>query len=234
MIGIYKITSPMGRFYIGQSRDIERRFATYKRLSCKSQPKLYASLVKYGVNNHYFEVLVECEESELNYYETFYIRQNQSFRSQNLNCRMDGIYQMASDETRKKISEINKGRVVSEETRLKLSLNAKGKPSPNKGKKVAPEIVQKQRIKLIEGGKVKGPNNPFYGKTHSEANLSKMRGKSKGVGGLNNTAKLVINTETGMFYDCIKDAAESILLKPYVLSKMLRGDRKNKTSFIYA
>ena len=32
MIGIYKITSPIGRIYIGQSIDVERRFKNYYKL----------------------------------------------------------------------------------------------------------------------------------------------------------------------------------------------------------
>lgn len=59
-IGIYKITSPSGKIYIGQSVDIENRFKTYLRYSCKSQPKLLASLKSYGSENHIYEILLIC------------------------------------------------------------------------------------------------------------------------------------------------------------------------------
>ena len=52
MIGIYKITSPSDRIYIGQSIDINKRFRKYYNLKCKQQPKLYNSLCKYGVDAH--------------------------------------------------------------------------------------------------------------------------------------------------------------------------------------
>lgn len=48
--GIYKITSPSGRVYVGQSVDIERRFAEYRRNgSAKKQRRLAseADLRKY-------------------------------------------------------------------------------------------------------------------------------------------------------------------------------------------
>lgn len=48
MIGIYKITSPSGKIYIGQSVNIERRFLDYKKSLKKSQIKLYNSIKKYG------------------------------------------------------------------------------------------------------------------------------------------------------------------------------------------
>lgn len=54
--GIYKITNPSGRIYIGKSIDIYKRWNQYKSLRCISQPKLYWSLKKYGVDNHIFEI----------------------------------------------------------------------------------------------------------------------------------------------------------------------------------
>jgi len=56
--GIYKITSPTGRVYIGQSNDIERRFKTYAKLQRKRiGTGIYNSLVKYGVKAHRFEIV---------------------------------------------------------------------------------------------------------------------------------------------------------------------------------
>lgn len=66
MIGIYKITSPSGKVYIGQAVDIERRRKEYVGLHCKNQTKLYNSLVKYGFSEHIFEVIEECGIGELN------------------------------------------------------------------------------------------------------------------------------------------------------------------------
>ena len=70
--GIYKITNPNGKIYIGQAKDIDYRWLDYKRLACKKQIKLYGSLNKYGVENHIFEVIEECLELDLNYRERFW------------------------------------------------------------------------------------------------------------------------------------------------------------------
>ena len=61
-IGIYKITSPRGKVYIGQSRCVRSRFTAYERVhqSIKSQVRLYSSLKKYGIGNHIFEIIEEC------------------------------------------------------------------------------------------------------------------------------------------------------------------------------
>lgn len=37
LIGIYKITSPSNKVYIGQSTDLYSRFYIYKKLHCKKQ-----------------------------------------------------------------------------------------------------------------------------------------------------------------------------------------------------
>jgi len=73
MIGIYKITSPSNKTYIGQSIDIENRKTQYIRLdkSCIG-PKLYNSLKKHGFKNHKFETIEECSLEQLNERETYW------------------------------------------------------------------------------------------------------------------------------------------------------------------
>ena len=75
--GIYKITSPTGRVYIGQSVDIRHRWDKYyEKLRCEKQPFLCRSLNKYGVENHTFEIIEECSKEDLNcrerYWQDFY------------------------------------------------------------------------------------------------------------------------------------------------------------------
>ena len=93
MIGIYKITSPSGRVYIGQSIDIERRWREYSIFKKKQnqQTALYNSLKKHGKENHIFEVIEECLKEELNSKEMFYIEQYDSIKK-GLNVSRGGYY----------------------------------------------------------------------------------------------------------------------------------------------
>ena len=51
--GIYKITSPSGKIYIGCSNNIYKRWSRYRHPeSIKKQTYIYNSLIKYGVENH--------------------------------------------------------------------------------------------------------------------------------------------------------------------------------------
>lgn len=133
MIGIYKITSPSNRVYIGQSLNINIRFKTYKRLSCKRQPKLYNSILKYGIENHKFEIICECLESEMNDKERYYQDLYSANGVKGLNCSLTKSSDRSgrlSIETRKKIAEKSKitslGRKFSDESKLKMSLSRKG------------------------------------------------------------------------------------------------------------
>lgn len=69
---IYKIISPTGGIYIGQSINWSSRFDDYKCLNCKKQVKLYYSIKKYGWENHKVELLQyfpinEIDKAEINY-----------------------------------------------------------------------------------------------------------------------------------------------------------------------
>lgn len=56
--GIYRITSPTERVYIGQSKNVKSRIRSYK--SCDPDQKMiYNSIKKYGYENHVFEILIE-------------------------------------------------------------------------------------------------------------------------------------------------------------------------------
>jgi hypothetical protein len=61
---------------------------------------------------------------------------------------------------------------------------------------------------------------------HNHANYGKINGDSK-------TAKIVLNLQTGIYYDCLKDAANSIGINYTSLSSKLTGKRGNNTNMIY-
>jgi|LakMenEpi03Aug12_release.lakeMendotaPanAssembly.Ray.scaffolds.fasta_scaffold314102_2 group I intron endonuclease len=106
MIGIYKITNPNNEIYVGQSTNIENRWnKDYKTLRCKTQPKLYNSLKKYGPENHKFEIVEECVIEQLLMRETYYKNLYKVLEVPSLCCRTDGRFGHMSQETKDKISE---------------------------------------------------------------------------------------------------------------------------------
>ena len=154
--GIYKITSPSGKVYIGQSKDIHNRWRAYKWYSCRRQIKLYNSLKKYSSQKHKFDIIHRCDKSDLNKIEKYYIELYESFNSKyGLNLISGGGCGVSfSDETRKKISVKMKGRIVSEKTK-KIMRSYVGKDKAFFGKKHT-EKAKKSRL----SGYMKN-NTPF-------------------------------------------------------------------------
>ena len=89
-IGIYKITNPKGKLYIGKSKNIEKRFKSYYKMwHCNQQIQLFNSLRKYGPENHTFEIIEECCIDQLNKREIYYIKLYNSLDN-GLNLTMGG------------------------------------------------------------------------------------------------------------------------------------------------
>lgn len=64
--GIYKITNPRGKVYIGKANWIERRWNEHLNDKCKSSgPKLVNSFKKYGKESHTFTILEEGSKNIL-------------------------------------------------------------------------------------------------------------------------------------------------------------------------
>lgn len=80
MTGIYKIENTVnGKVYIGQSKNIEERWKSHIRAS-KSKASvgynyyIHKAFRKYGIENFIFSVVEECEPSELNEREVYWIK----------------------------------------------------------------------------------------------------------------------------------------------------------------
>ncbi len=211
MIGIYKITSPKNRVYIGQSKDIERRFYLYSLMMCKGQTRLYSSFLKYGVEKHNFEIIEECYIGLLNERERYWQDYYNVISLDGLNCHL--------------VKTNYKKFVHSEKTKLKIS-------NSNKGKKRTLEfrnrIIEKMnnlsaetRFKMSESAKIK-----IFTDKHKE-NISKSN--------LGKTQKRfnVLNLESGIFHESIPKAAETYGYRYSYLKAMLLGQLKNKTNLIY-
>jgi group I intron endonuclease len=150
--GIYKISNKEdGKIYIGQAKDIEKRWKTHKR-------------TKYPEDQFTYEIIMECDLEQLNFWEIAWIASekacdpafgyNQALGGTDIKCIFP------SDETKAKLSALNKGKVVSEETRAKLSVAHKGKviSEEMKAKVSAANMGNK---KAAGGARIKKPKQSF-------------------------------------------------------------------------
>lgn len=218
MIGIYKITNPNGRIYIGQSIDIEKRFRIYFQLNSKtkSQVKLYRSFLKHKVDAHIFEIIEECSIELLNLRERYW-QDYYNVLDGGLNCvlqKTDELKKVVSNEIREKARKQMLGSKPSdvniEKTRLRMIGNIYnlGRIKSNTEK-----LKISDSMKKISQGK----NNNMFGK----------------FGENNPNSKIILNKETGIFYFGCAEASRSGNISINVFKTKISGNRINDTSFIY-
>lgn len=119
MVGIYKITNPEGKSYIGLSREIETRWNSYKNMQFQSNTLLKESFKQYGVSNHVFEVIEEISLEEDTYGKnTAVLRRRERYWISKLDTFSNGLNQNGggsgcgshTDQSKQKISESLKGK----------------------------------------------------------------------------------------------------------------------------
>jgi group I intron endonuclease len=130
IVGIYKITNPKGKIYVGQSTNLKKREEDYKKLKCKGQTKLYNSLKKYGFENHKFEIIETCFLEKLNKREIYWGLHYEVLEENGLNLKLGNANGLLNKETKQKIRKAMLGKKQSEETINKRINKIKGVPKP--------------------------------------------------------------------------------------------------------
>lgn len=214
-----------GKKYVGQATDLKVREYHWR---CLSQP--YAGVLinrareKYGIEAFGFEILKECNDDELDYWEKYYIKE--------LNTKVPYGYNLTDGgegrcgysfphtaETKIKISKGNKGKKRSEEARKNISEGKKGEKNPNYGK----HLSEKCKNKLSK--RMKGENNPFYGKHHTEEFKKKKR---KAVLQLDKD-----NNEIIKEWSCAIEVEKELGIQSSHICNCCKGKRKTCGGFIW-
>jgi len=187
IIGIYKIVSPSGKIYIGQSVNIDRtKKYRYKNVEgCIQQPRIYRSLKKYGFEAHDFDIIQEYPINELNQWEThwkiYYLSQVHGDWNKVLFCDLhDKSGGSRSKEVCKRMSEARRGVKLSEEHKLALR-----KPKSEEGK---------INMSLAKKGK---PNLKLRNRVYSDETKQKMRLSKKDQSVSQETKDKISESKTG-------------------------------------
>jgi group I intron endonuclease len=219
MVGIYRITNLVnGKTYIGQSIDIKRRFCDHRCISHESNIHLKRALKKYGKDNFRYEVLEECDISELDEKEIYYI----STLKPEYNIASGGQSSLRAypEEVKKVISQKAKAqweRMTDEEKRYRIEHNLKGQP---KGHPVSAETREKLRDENL-------------GKKQSAETINKRKQtfiEKKKNGYVQTNAghrKKIICVETGEIFDSVKETGEHLNVNPSNISHVLKGRQKS-------
>lgn len=263
MIGIYKITSPSNKIYIGQSINIKKRFKKYKRLDCKSQPRLYKSFLKYGFINHLFEIIEECKFEELNIRERYWQDYYDVINEKGLNCVLtetDLLPKLTSTITKNNmLNSLPKGinhhnskkvfNVITLETYDSLSECC-----------VKNNLNPKYMSRVLSGNRInktdflyKNDDNIYFSKlkykpikkekiiisdydkyiNRRNAKLGIKNGMYGKTGINNSVSKKVIDVISGKIYDSLNNCCKINNLSAKNMSRKLNGTRTNNTTYKY-
>lgn len=152
IICIYKITSPSGKVYIGQTRNFYLREVSYRKGHAFKQRKLFCSFNKYGYDKHTVEIIEHTTIALLNEREKHWIAFYNSVDN-GMNLTYGGDSYTRSKETNKIISESKMGS-------KNPMYGVKGILNKRFGTKATDETKEKLRISHL--GIKTGKENSFF------------------------------------------------------------------------
>lgn len=222
---VYKHTTPSGKVYIGiTSMDPLKRWKNGKGYElCTAFNR---AIQKYGWPNIKHEILL----TGLN-------KEEACFEEQRLICLYDstnpekgynltsgGEHYEPNEEWRKRLSDSNK-RYYQEhpEARRRITERQKGTSQSEESKRKRSETMKQYFIDHPEQREQRGRS--FRGKKRG-AEFSKALGERK--------SKSIICIETGKIYKSLKEASESIGVRPTGISNMLHGRAKSCKGYTFA
>ncbi len=213
--GIYRIISLIdGRMYIGGTKNIQLRIQKHRHCLKKGIHRsgvLQDHYNTHGSDSIQFELVELCNEDQLLIREQFYLDIYQPFEPSGFNqCKLAGTVKgyKHSDAERAKMS---KGR-----TGIKMSAEFReNRRKVWQNRKHLPDSIDKMKASQAN-------------KKYSDEAKRNMSLAHIGGGPIE-----IINTETGIFYDSIVDAAKSIThLNKDTLRYRVMGRVQNNTSFV--
>ncbi len=209
-------------FYIGKGRNVKTSHSE-RHLEINGRNKWWKHIV--AKNNGVFisEIIYCCDtESEINGKEIEFIK---------LYGRMDlqqGTLCNLTDG-----SDGSTGIKVSDTTKQKLRDRFSGANHPNYGKKLSEQTcIKKSESMKYSDKSLKGKKLPEWWKEKIRA--TKFGEQNPMFGKISSRAKRIIDTETGIEYTSIMEAAKSTPYQFQYISAMLNGTKKNKTNLKFA
>lgn len=204
---IYKITNPKGCVYIGKTTAMLRRMQQYKASSAKGQLLLFRSINKYGFENHTIKILETFTSNILNSTERekFWISEYKSNKSRYVDCNglnlTDG-------------GEGTKGRIVSDETKKRMSIVMKGKT-----------IMTEDQKRRMDEGRRRVVKKPVSAETRMKISIS-----NKGRKRTDETKELMKRTHVSYFLGKTRSDECKRKLSVANLGKSLSEEHKMKLS----
>jgi group I intron endonuclease len=194
-IGIYMITNKINnKKYIGQSINIKRRKSEHFTKHCNKMV-ISNAIFKHGKENFDFEILKECDESQLDELEIKYIAEYKS-NNREFGYNVDN----GGNGTGK----------LSEETKQKIKESTTGYKNHFYGKKHTKDVKNK-----IKEHHKNNKNYAFHGKKHTEERNRQLSIKNKDNDWNNRGKGVLYNNKNGKFNTNFNGKTKSLTIEKY-------------------
>lgn len=263
IIGVYKISNILsGRYYIGYSTNINRRFTVHRsklKKNCHDNIFLQRAYNLDGEDKFKYEIIHKCDTEEeakgieLQYLTDLSIRNiiynlnfnnsggdlltnhpdKEKIREKILKTQLENMSKMTPEERKEKYGKFGEnngmfGKTHREEVRKKISDINKGRVCHNKGKKTSDET--RKKMSEIRKNKYTGEENSFFGKHHTEETKQKIR--EKNIGNIPPNNKEI--TIDGFFYISMSEASRQLTLPVPTILWRLNSKNPRFENYKYA
>jgi len=217
IIGIYKLTSPSGKCYIGQSTNIHQRFREHRRDKKYKHAKLYNAINKYGYDNFKREIIETCSIEELDKREKFWIQSYDAVDS-GYNCDYGGQqHKVFSKEHRQKLREAFLG-VYNGDQNIEFTIDGVSYTSVGTASKqlgIPPKTIH---------NRLNSKNEKYRGYCYKDVSRIPHRIMRK--------YKSKPFTIDGQIYATLQDASATLGIPPVTLMRKLRNGKMPNASYI--
>jgi len=261
---IYKILNTINaKSYIGQTkRTTKVRFRAHIQSAKRgSKQPLHAAMRKYGYENFYIIPIVKCNSiEEMNNRENACIRLYNSMSPNGYNVKTGGVYSKYSEESKRKMSEVKKGKPSWNKGIPHTEEHKKNWKESRKGYKTTEETKRKQS-EAMKGRKhteetKKKISNSRKGMKFTEEHRNNLSKSSKGRTVWNKGTKGIMKAwnkgkkwaenespsskrrksfidQNGKIYACVNDAVMRLKLSRGNIYSVLKGHRKHTKGYTF-
>jgi group I intron endonuclease len=251
--GIYKIINKTNqKFYVGSSKQIEKRWDSHKgnlRKNTHHNIALQRAWNKYGESNFKFEIEQTLPKTKILLVEQEWLDEwVGSKQCYNIGATASGGDNLTNNPNREKIIEKIRNTLKTQinnmsedERKEKWGRNGKDNPNWKNGACLFTCPICDKTIKS-KGRTFKqtcsscrdrtGKKNPFFGKTHSEETREKMRQLSINRGNSCNVQKKKIEID-GIVYDSLGDASRALNVVVGTIYHRLNSPNQKFKGYIY-
>lgn len=237
---LYEHVFPNGKSYIGiTSQKPENRWKCGKKYSYNAL--FFRAVNKYGWENIEHKILereLTERDAKTKEIELIKLKKTQDPRfGYNLTAGGDGMTGFKTYEsTKRKLSEINKGKTHTEDSKRKMSESRRGEKAYWYGKKIPDHV--RRKISEAKTGKNVGQDNYWYGKRMPAEVRAKMSANHYDASGSNNPRARQINMLDSRMsiiqtFDTITSAAEHRGCCFSTMQRYLSGKFRDRSGYIW-